>query len=80
MTKNTCTYTIPMQKQDKTYDPPPVIIDLESFYDPDLVADRRWPVRCFFGGIQQGVLDEDGQCSQDEGSKKIHVDVVPHAV
>lgn len=31
-------------------------------------------------GHQQGVFDEDGQRSQDEGGKQIHVDVVPHAV
>lgn len=31
-------------------------------------------------GLQQSVFDEDGQRSQDEGGKQIHVDVVPHAV
>lgn len=40
MTKNTSTYTVPMQKQDKMHDPPPVTIDVESFHDPDLVVDR----------------------------------------
>lgn len=32
------------------------------------------------GGLQQSVLNEDGQRSQDEGGKQVHVDVVPHAV
>lgn len=67
------------KKENKMHDPPPVII-VQSLHHPDLVVDRCRPVRCFFGGIQQGILNEDGQCTQDEGSKKIHVDVVPHAV
>lgn len=29
---------------------------------------------------QQGIFNEDGHGSQDEGSKQVHVDVVPHAV
>lgn len=31
-------------------------------------------------GLHQSVFDEDGQRSQDEGCKQIHMDVVPHAV
>lgn len=29
---------------------------------------------------EEGVLDQDGYSSQDEGRKQVHVDVVPHAV
>lgn len=29
---------------------------------------------------QQGVFDQDGHGSQDEGGKQVHVDVVPHTV
>ena len=30
--------------------------------------------------LHEGVFDQDGQRPQDEGSKQVHVDVVPHAV
>lgn len=62
----------------------------------DLVVDQQlyWSYRCrgetlllvsvqalcYVAGFEQSIFDEDRQSSQDERGKKIHVDVVPHAV
>lgn len=32
------------------------------------------------GGVQQGVLGQNGESPQDEGGKQVHVDIVAHAV
>lgn len=52
----------------------------------DLVLDKQLHLevcggaRVDVGSLQQGVFDENGCSSQDEGGKKVHVNVVPHTV
>lgn len=35
---------------------------------------------CAIHPLEGGILDEDGQCTEDEGCKQVQMDVVPGAV
>lgn len=48
--------------------------------DDQLQLEVRGGARVEIGSLQQGIFDENGGSSQDEGGEQVHVNVVPHAV